>query len=127
MNDNSIILVKLYNGDMIIGTKKVPETSEIPKPQVWGRIILKDPRQIMVIPTMTGDVRLAITKICHPFNVKRLEEEIFINSSQVFFTLDEDEIEKELINGYKSEVSGIKIASASETAAVNNKGGDFIL
>lgn len=127
MNDSNIILVKLYNGDMIIGTKKVPEKNETQNQQVWGRIILKDPRQIMVIPTMTGDIKIAITKVCHPFSVKRLEEELFINSTQVLFTLEEDEIEKELLDGYKSEVSGIKIATASETAALNNKGGDFIL
>lgn len=127
MNDNKIILLKLYNGDMLIGKKKVPDSSDTTNPQVWGRIILGEPRQIMIIPIMTGEVKIAITKICHPFSVKRLEDEIFINSTQVMFTLDENEIEKELLDGYKSEISGIKIASPSETAALNNPNGEFIL
>ena len=34
------------------------------------------------------------------------------------FKLDQPEIDKELVNGYKSEISGIKIASAADTMAV---------
>ena len=127
MNENNTILIKLYNGDMLIGKKTNPKLEETTNPQVWGRIILKDPRQIMIIPTMSGDIQMAITKVCHPFKVKRLEEEIFVNSTQVMYTLEENEIDKELLNGYMSEISGIKIATASETAMLNNKDGDFTI
>ena len=47
------------------------------------------------------------------------------------FSLSQDEIDKELVNGYKSEISGIKIASTADTMAIAaNKqqgGGEFIL
>ena len=38
------------------------------------------------------------------------------------------EIEKELVDGYKSDVTGIKIATAAETSSVAGKGnGEFII
>ena len=40
--------------------------------------------------------------------------------AQVMFVLEEGEIDTELVNGYKSEISGIKIASAAETASINS-------
>ena len=124
-----IVMLRLYNGDMIIGKR------------VWNELlscsfnfdyILDDPRAIAIMPTMSGNVKIAMGSVCEPFRVERLKKRITINAAQVMFALDEDEIDKELVNGYKSEISGIKIATAADTAAINSaKGnaapGEFIL
>ena len=116
------VLVKLFAGDMILGELEVPA--------VGSEVTLKNPRMIAIAPTMTGQVRIALGSVCEPFKVKRLKESITIPKSQIMFQLGEDEIDNELLNGYKSEISGIKIASAAETASINGSGrkpGDFVL
>lgn len=90
-----------------------------------------DPRSIVMVPTMRGDIHIAMKPVCAPFAVKRLEQEIRLRSDQVMFSLSQDEIDKELVNGYKSEISGIKIASTADTMAIaanqQQDGGEFIL
>jgi hypothetical protein len=90
-----------------------------------------DPRSIVMVPTMRGDIHIAMKPVCAPFAVKRLEQEIRLRSDQVMFSLSQDEIDKELVNGYKSEISGIKIASTADTMAIaanqQQGGGEFIL
>ena len=125
-----IVMLRLYNGDMIIGER------------VWNDeplscnfnldYTLENPRAIAVVPTMSGSVKIAMGSVCEPFRVERLRKRITINAAQVMFALNEDEIDKELVNGYKSEISGIKIATAADTVAINStKGnaapGEFIL
>lgn len=84
-----------------------------------------------MVPTMRGDIHIAMKPVCSPFAVKRLEKEIRLRSDQVMFSLSQDEIDKELVNGYKSEISGIKIASVADTLAVAANqpqgGGEFVL
>ncbi len=119
--EEKIVMLRLYNGDTVIGKTSSAEDSE--------KIDLVDPRAIAIVPTMSGSVRVAIGSICEPFKVSRLKEKFSVPRAQVMFDLSEDEIDKELINGYKSEITGIKIASASETASLNAnpKPGEFIL
>lgn len=129
-NSGKIVMLRLYNGDMIIGER------------VWNNeplscnfnldYVLANPRAIAVVPTMSGSVKIAMGSVCEPFRVERLRKRITINAAQVMFALNEDEIDKELVNGYKSEISGIKIATAADTATINSaKGnavpGEFIL
>jgi len=121
MEDGKIIILKLFNGELIIGTKDKTE-------QVFN-VVLKNPRQIAMVPTMSGSVNVVMGSVCAPFKVKRLQEEISIPMNQVMLTINEDEIDNELINGYKSEISGIKIASAADAASLKSVGadGDFTL
>lgn len=124
MNDNKetveIALLKLYGGEMIIGEIAVSDISEY---------VIANPRIVAMVPTMTGDVRVMMASVCEPFKVERLRKRIDIPRTNVMYIIHESELEKELIDGYKSEVSGIKIASADEIASVtsNKNSGDFIL
>ena len=119
---SKIVLARLFAGDMILG--------ELEDPAVGSEVTLKNPRMIAIAPTMAGQMRVALGSVCEPFKVKRLRESITIPKSQIMFQLNEDEIDNELLNGYKSEVTGIKIASAAETASINgstSKPGNFVL
>jgi hypothetical protein len=44
-----------------------------------------------------------------------------IYKSKIIFTLYKDEIEKQFIDGYQSEISGIQIASQADFNSLNNK------
>ena len=113
-NDNGIVLVKLYSGDMLLG-KKSSASNAMPMMQFTTTLL--DPRIVMIAPTMTGSVRVALMSVSEPFKVPRLKEKIEIQNSQILFELSEDEIDNELLNGYKSEISGIEIASSQ--ASIN--------
>ena len=119
MEKENIVLVKLFNGEMVIGSKK--EDGQI------FNITMTNPRAIAIVPTMSGSVRVAMGSVCEPFRVKRLMDEISIPMAQVMFTINEDEIDKELSNGYKSEISGRKIASAADAAAIGSAADGFTL
>jgi len=130
MNDNTqtskveeIVLLKLYNGEMVIGKRVYNEPLSC---NFNVDYVLDDPRAIAIIPTMSGSVKIAMGSVCEPFRVERLKKRIVISGAQVMFALVEDEIDKELINGYKSEISGIRIASAADTAAINSSKGDAV-
>lgn len=120
MDDNDkIVLVKLYSGNMILG-KKLTSNSD---GMMSFTIALADPRVVVIAPTMTGSIRVALGTVCEPFKSKRLKEKIELHKSQVMFEMDEDEIDNELINGYKSDISGIQIASTSDITSVNSSNG----
>lgn len=110
--EKKIVLVKLFNGEMILGG--------ISGDGNMFNTDLSDPRVVAMVPTMTGSVKVALASVCEPFASPRLEKTLSIPKAQIMFTLEEDEIDPELINGYKSEISGIKIASAAETASINS-------
>ena len=116
MENNNVTVLRLYNGEMIIGTEDLQEgNSEKP---ILAEYRLKDPRIIVMVPSMRGDIHIAMKPVCSPFAVKRLEKDLVVPFGQVMFKLDQSEIDKELVNGYKSEISGIKIASAADTMAI---------
>jgi len=123
MENKNIVMIRLYSGELVIGKKC--ESSDP------GETVLSDPRSIIMVPTVRGDIHIAMKPVCAPFAVKRLEQEIRLRSDQVMFCLSQDEIDKELINGYNSEISGIKIASVADTLAVAANqprgGGEFVL
>lgn len=118
--DKKIVLVKLYNGGYIIGKDATEITYD--KQSVF---VLEEPRSIVMAPTMTGEIRMIIASVCEPFKSQRLSDVITIQWNQIFFILTEDEIGKELIDGYKSEISGIEIATPSETVSINSSKGNF--
>ena len=122
MEECKIELDKLYSGEYIIGevnynTESVDDSF----------ISMKNPRQLIMMPSMSGSMSIALKPICFPFASKRLKDSVALEKSQIMFRLFDElgEIDKEIINGYKSEISGIKIASTAETASIAN--GDIIL
>jgi len=110
--NNEIVLLKLYNGEYIIG--KFDSEFE-------DKLLLKEPRVIFMVPTRTGEMAAMVKPICFPFTSNRLKESIEIYKSQIEFQLYDKmgEIEKDLLDGYNSEISGIEIASASTLNAID--------
>ena len=109
-----IELDKLYNGEYIIG-----EVSGVEKPEDT-EIVMKNPRQVLMIPNSMGSMSVALKPVCFPFTSKRIKDQLAISKAQVMFRLFDSlgEIEKEIVDGYKSDITGIKIATAAETASI---------
>lgn len=116
-------LFKLYNGEYIIGEVTTADPSVDAT-----ETVMKNPRQVIMMPTMSGAMSIALKPVCFPFTSKRLKDKFTVQNNQIMFTLFDGlgEIEKEIVDGYKSDISGIKIATAAETASIAN-GGDIIL
>lgn len=128
MENENVIVLRLYSGEMLIGKERA--SADLSSVVQLG-YDLEDPRTIVMVPTMRGDIHIAMKPVCAPFAVKRLEKSLMVPFGQVMFKLDQPEIDKELVNGYKSEISGIKIASTADTMAIASNqqqgGGEFIL
>ena len=107
----NIVLMKLYNGEYIIGEDVGLEGDDI--------TTLNNPRLVVMMPTMNGSMGIALKSVCFPFTSKRLNDSFEVRMSQVMYVLYDElgEIEKDIANGYKSEVSGLKIATPEEAAA----------
>ena len=116
----NIVLMKLYNGEYIIGEDVGLEGDDI--------TTLNNPRLVVMMPTMNGSMGIALKPICFPFTSKRLMDSFEVHMSHVMYVLYDElgEIEKDIVNGYKSDVSGIKIAT-SEEAASYSKASDIII
>ena len=110
MENNKAVMVKMYNGDFVMGTVDKDAIEDN------ATIVLNDPRNFIMAPTINGTVGVALRPMVAPFKVPRLEKAIEIRRDQVMFMLDESELDNDIVNGYKSEISGIKIASAAEAA-----------
>ena len=118
MENKEIKAFRFYSGDMMLG-----ETDGVPGEN--GKIRVVNPRLFRLIPSV-GRAQAALVPVCAPFKSDRLMKEISVDSAQVMFTLDENELDSELVSGYRSDVSGIKIASPAQTAAIGS-GGDLII
>ena len=104
-----IVLLRMYNGDYIMGELDAESVSP-------GKTNLLNPRMFMMMPTMTGEVRAGFQAVC-AFSEKA-RKSILIDNAQIMVVVGEDELPKEMINGYNSQVTGIKIATPGEAAAI---------
>lgn len=119
---SKIVLVKLYCGDYIIGEESNNRV-------VNGKLCLDNPRIFGIAPTAVGSVGIVFQPVC--LFSSKAKKQLDINENEIMCKVDEDEINKEIVNGYKSDVTGIKIASSSESAVINGssslKPGEFVL
>lgn len=113
---SGVVMLKLYCGDYIVG--EISSTRESS-----DSISLDNPRLFGIVPTTTGSAGIVFQLVC-PFS-KKYRKSIDILKNEVMCIVEEDELGKEFVNGYKSEVTGIKIASAAESVAINSA--DFSL
>lgn len=114
-----IVVVKLFNGEFIIGKKGSLDIAS-------GLLSLKDPRSVVIAPSMSGSVQIIIASICTPFKSKKVDELIMVPNTQIMCVIDEEDIDKELINGYLSKISGISIASAADVPPLDDNVNPFI-
>ena len=105
MENEKVKLVRTMSGEYLLGLSEQ-------SPSIDGKISLKSVRKLSIAMTMSGEASVAFVPIC-PFSTKKLED-IEIKEDFVMFQLNEDEIQKELVTSYRSEISGIAIVSGGK-------------
>lgn len=116
MGKGKISLVRLYSGEHVIGEETGREN---------GGPVLANPREISLVPSMGGQVGLAFRPVC--MFGEKCKKELSLRIGQVMVEVPEDELPKELVNGYLSEVSGIAVASSVPDVSGKPKAGSFSL
>ncbi len=99
-----VVCLKLVSGEFVIGYK-----SE--KQEFTDKITLNNLRSIFIQPTPTG-LSMGIGPFIIPMAIKTPEEISFPNSG-IICEIEEDNISKQMVDGYKSEVSGIVTSANS--------------
>lgn len=100
MENNGISLARLYSGAHVVGKRKEGPDGD--------RIVLENPREIAVVPSPAG-MGIAFQPVC--LFGEKCRKEISLRADQVMVEVGEDELPKEIVNGYLSDVSGIAVAS----------------
>lgn len=123
MENTEVIMVKLYNGDYIIGEHATNNDTDS------MYVYLENPRSFVFMPSMSGSVSVGFRPICM-FD-SNSKTHINIRKDQIMLTVKNIDIPKEVENGYKSHISGISIASPSDIPDLNNSNiessGDLII
>lgn len=123
MENTEVIMLKLYNGDYIIGEhSKNIDTDDM-------YVYLENPRSFVFMPSMGGSVSVGFRPICM-FDTDS-KTHISIRKDQIMLTVKNIDVPKEVENGYKSHISGISIASPGDIPDLNNSNiessGDLII
>lgn len=120
--NNKIEMIKLYNGDYIIGERQEVSPGMY-QTTVVDAVVLLNPRAFVFMPVGGGQVNAGFQPICVFSKASR--KSIRIPLSQIMVTIPNEDIPKEVINGYQSDVSGIEIATASDVSAINSSKNEF--
>ena len=108
MNDK-VVVIRTVSGEFFIGYKKI-ETEDISDPAKNIRIqmatTLTDPRNLSVVMTQQGP-RISASPIV-PF-ANQDPKEISISKSLILAEVDEENLNDQIVKGYKSEISGIVV------------------
>lgn len=105
MNDK-VILIRTIAGEYFIGFKKVETESQDPADAIRIKMAttITDPRAISSQMTPEGPRIVAAPVV--PFATKDIKE-ISIPKSMIICEVEEEDINEQIVKGYKSEVSGI--------------------
>ena len=95
-------LVRTICGEYLLGLVAANSPSD-------GKTRLKSVRKLSMAMTMDGGVSVGLVPIC-PFTTKKFED-VELSDATVMFSVDEDDMQKELVTSYRSEISGISLVS----------------
>lgn len=108
---DKITLIKLVSGEFIIGSISIDDkTSE--------NIELSDPRTIQFMASPMGQVDIRFMPICM-FTAKE-PKSMIVQRKHIVFQYDEDNIQPDLVKGYRSHISGIQVANTSDLDSLKN-------
>lgn len=129
MENTEVIMLRLYNGDYIIGEYS-NDTNNVDENVITDNdvIHLKNPREFVFMPSIGGSVSAGFRPLCL-FDTSS-KERVAIRKDQIMITVKNVEVPKEIENGYRSNISGISIASPTDIPNIdgsNNESGNSII
>lgn len=108
--NNKIVMVRTISGEFIIGTiNDVEIVGEEQKPNV---LRLKDSRIFNIQMTGKGAAIAFIPPF--PFCTTKIMADIEIDKSNIIMEVNEKDIDLEIVNGYKSNISGIDLSASNK-------------
>ena len=102
---NKLAMLRLYGGEYVMGELDESYSDSL----IYMKLL--NPRIFMCSPTFDGSMRAGFAPLCI-FDEKKTAETL-IHKSQVWLTIPEENLPNDIVNGYRSEISGIKIAKAA--------------
>ena len=108
--NNKIVMLRTSSGEFIIGTiNDVEIVGETPNNDV---IKLKDTRIFNIQMTGKGAAIAFIPPF--PFCTTKIIGDVEIHKSGIIMIIDEKDIDLEILNGYKSNISGIDLSASNK-------------
>lgn len=109
MNDK-IVMIRTISGEFIIGSiNNVEIVGETTNDDV---IKLKNSRIFNIQMTGKGAAIAFIPPF--PFSTAKIMDEIEVHKSAIIMTIEEKDIDLEIVNGYKSNISGIDLSASNK-------------
>ncbi len=105
MNLKNVVVARLFSGEHLVGEVD-GEASEV------GKVSLLNPKEVAIVPQPGGMVGIAFRNVC--LFGRSCRERVSLPESQVMVVVPNDELPKELVDEYGSEVTGIKTASPAD-------------
>jgi hypothetical protein len=109
-----VIMVRTVSGEFIIGTENTETVIAEDGSTIESNcnaISLKDARIFNIQMTGKGAAIAFIPPF--PFCTTKIISDIEIDKSNVILVVDEKDIDTEIINGYKSNISGLDLSAAN--------------
>ena len=114
--NNQVVMVRTIGGEFIIGTEELVQVMDAegnPSPSNESVLKLKNARMFSLQMTHQGTAIAFIPPF--PFSSKKeLIDDIELNKSCILLKVEEKDLDGEIINGYKSNISGIDLSAANK-------------
>jgi hypothetical protein len=120
MNLKNVVVARLFSGEHLVG--------EADGSGGTGKVSLLNPKEVAIVPQPGGMVGIAFRNVC--LFGKSCRERISLPESQVMVVVPNEELPKELVDEYGSEVTGIKTASPADVPDLTGGGaktGSFVI
>jgi Icc-related predicted phosphoesterase len=108
--NNKIVMIKTVGGEFIIG--KLDDIETVGEPINNDTIKLTDSRIFNIQMTNKGAAIAFIPPF--PFSTGKIISDIEIYKSSIILMVNENDIDLEIINGYKSNISGIDLSASNK-------------
>lgn len=100
---NKLMMLRLYGGEYVMGE----EDGSYKDSLLYVKLL--NPRIFAFGPAIGGAMRAGFMPVC-VFDEKKTTETL-IHKNQVWLTIPEENLPKDIVNSYRSEISGIKLAT----------------
>jgi hypothetical protein len=105
-----IVVARMLSGDFIIGIKTFGKKKDDTK------LRLEFPRLLDFEENDEGRLQVYSYLVCDPFDIRRLSEELTLQACQILFTINENELPRDVIVGYSQILERVGKIRESEKA-----------
>ena len=110
---DKVVMVRTASGEFILGFRKEPQSTIVEPGGTHREVVsLKQARIFSVQRTANGPAIALIPIVPFVSDIKKYEN-IDLDISQVYAVVEEEDLDGEVVNAYKSNVTGIDLSAAN--------------